>query len=107
MVDAISLQKKKKKISVISWRSVLLVEETTDLPQVTDYYFITYCRTNIQDTHFSTHCNVMNRVKLGSIYIAVEFSPFYISPFSDLFVHRFSVSKVISFTVNFTLPWCS
>jgi hypothetical protein len=26
-------------ISVLSWRSVLLVEETTDLPQVTDKFY--------------------------------------------------------------------
>jgi hypothetical protein len=29
-------------ISVTSWRSVLLVEETTDLPHVTDQLYYTY-----------------------------------------------------------------
>jgi hypothetical protein len=32
-------------ISVLSWRSVLLVEETTNLPQITDklYHLMLYC----------------------------------------------------------------
>ena len=41
-------------ISAISWRSVLLVEETTDLSQNTDklYHLMLYC----EDKGVSTYC---------------------------------------------------
>ena len=43
-------------ISVISWQSILLVEETTDLPQVTDkLYHIKLYRAQIAMSRIQTH----------------------------------------------------
>jgi predicted SpoU family rRNA methylase len=43
-------------ISVISWRSVLLVKETTDLPQVIDrFYHIMMYRVHITMNGIRTH----------------------------------------------------